>query len=444
MAKISTYANDPNVEREDRWIGSDRSNNNATMNFSAGNLGNYFVSSGDADSTKLGISYRYQAPTTQNVRGIFNLTTSSTANIPLNDTLTSIRVSKNDLNGTDQTTILEFVNGGTVRIGAGTFRRVRNYALYSVTNVDSSDNNYVTLSLAFVSGNANATLIFQDTVLITPIGSGSGSGGGGGNAFGSVAVAGQTTLVADRITDTLNIVAGGGIVLTTSAVNSVDTLTISSVEHPHTNTFNGTIANRTLAATGEEQTINDITIAHSTGFTYTINSVKVPSGWTATVDTSADPDNFNLTIPSTATAGTYLVEVNYTSTETSSSTMHTDVIDFNVILTTPPTPYYVQSSGSNITGDQTLTSAPWTAVESNVRTGTTLVFTRPTSHTGTYYGGVGILTTGDGSVNIETEASFDEGTSIPDVISTGITPSGYTVYVFPLHLPRTTITITTF
>ena len=57
-----------------------------------------------------------------------------------------------------------------------------------------------------------------------------GGGGGGGevnqNAFSNFAVSGQTTIAADGATDTLNIIAGSGIGLTTNA--STDSLTISA------------------------------------------------------------------------------------------------------------------------------------------------------------------------------------------------------------------------
>ena len=440
MAKISSYRIDRVVSGNDSWIGSDASSNGATRNFTPDDLSLYYIKNGYVDPGRYSLNYIYQIPNRDN-KGVFNFETNNTRSVNI-DTLTRIRISKLDNNRVDQSILINYLTGSDIKIITPERSKEANYGIFNITSVTEDGANYFFLDITRNSSTTGASITPGDVVSIVPMG-GSGSGGGTAvNAFSSVAVPGQDTLVADRNTDTLTITQGAGILLTT--VGSTDTLTISSVEHPHTNTFNGTIANRTLIATGVEQSINDITISHSTGFTYTLNSVKVPSGWTATVNTAADPDNFDLIIPATATAGTYLVEVNYTSIETSSSTMHTDVIDFNVILTTPPTPYYVQSSAGNITGSQTLTSSPWVEVNSNVRTGTALVFTRPTGHTGTYYGGVGIRTTGDGSVTIDTEASFDEGTSIPDVITTGITPSGYTVYVFPLHLPRTTITITTF
>ena len=62
------------------------------------------------------------------------------------------------------------------------------------------------------------------------------SGGGGGeanqNAFSSVAVTGQTTVAADTTTDTLTLVAGNGINITTNS--GTDTVTITSTVTPVT------------------------------------------------------------------------------------------------------------------------------------------------------------------------------------------------------------------
>lgn len=49
--------------------------------------------------------------------------------------------------------------------------------------------------------------------------------GGGGGAFGTVAVSGQSNVVADQVNDTLTLVAGDNIVITTNATN--DTITIT-------------------------------------------------------------------------------------------------------------------------------------------------------------------------------------------------------------------------
>lgn len=53
-----------------------------------------------------------------------------------------------------------------------------------------------------------------------------GSGTGGGPSFQTIAVPGQSSVVADSASDTLNLVAGANVTITTNA--TTDTITISA------------------------------------------------------------------------------------------------------------------------------------------------------------------------------------------------------------------------
>jgi len=81
-----------------------------------------------------------------------------------------------------------------------------------------------TLTLVAGSNITLTTYAATDSVTITGL-----AGGGGGdvnqNAFSTIAVSGQTSVAADAVTDTLNLAAGSGITLTT---NGTDTVTITS------------------------------------------------------------------------------------------------------------------------------------------------------------------------------------------------------------------------
>ncbi|MDA7991590.1 MAG: hypothetical protein MPJ25_00985 [Pirellulales bacterium] len=425
-------------------VGVDNSGQQTTVEYGAVQLGEFYASTGFADAAKTTFLFTFSRFMNRTSGDLSIENTNDNTFTPTTSTV-DIIVSDVDRNGVNIKSQFQFIDGAQVKIGP--IGRATEFIVGTVTSVanfgtDPTTETKITLTNPLDLVNTGTRFLDGDVMYISSL-SGAGSGGQNNqNAFSNIAVSGQPTIEADQTSDTLN-VAGVGISLTTNATN--DTLTIST-DHPHTNTFNGRIANFNRIATGIQQQIFDIIISHSAGFTYTINSVKVPTGWTATINTGADPDNFDLTIPASAVAGTFGVEVNYTSTETSTSTMHTDVLDFDVILAAPPTPYYTLSQVGAITGAQTLTSSPWVEVNQNVVTGTQVVFVRPSgvSSGSTYHGGIGIRTSGDGSVNIDTEASFDEGTSVPDVLTSNITPTGYTVYTFPLHLPRTTITITTF
>ena len=84
------------------------------------------------------------------------------------------------------------------------------------------------------SASDTLTLIAGDNVTITTnanddsitISATGGGGGGGGNSFTTIAVSGQTSVVADSSTDTLTLAAGSGISISTDA--TTDTITITN------------------------------------------------------------------------------------------------------------------------------------------------------------------------------------------------------------------------
>lgn len=58
------------------------------------------------------------------------------------------------------------------------------------------------------------------------------SSGGGGNAFGTIAVSGQVSVLADQINDTLTLIGGTGITITTNAINDSITFTATGDSTP--------------------------------------------------------------------------------------------------------------------------------------------------------------------------------------------------------------------
>lgn len=118
-----------------------------------------------------------------------------------------------------------------------------------------------TLTITAGTGITITTNATTDTVTIT-------NSATGANAFGNVAVAGQTTVAADSTNDTLTIAAGTGISLTTDA--TTDTLTITnSVTAP--NTF-GTIAVATQSSVVADSTTDTLTFAVAGGMAITTNA----------------------------------------------------------------------------------------------------------------------------------------------------------------------------
>jgi hypothetical protein len=85
-----------------------------------------------------------------------------------------------------------------------------------------ADNSTDTLSLIAGSNITITTDSQNDAITINS----TASGGGGGDSFTTIAVAGQSSVVADSATDTLTLVGAGNTTITTNA--STDTITISS------------------------------------------------------------------------------------------------------------------------------------------------------------------------------------------------------------------------
>ncbi len=110
----------------------------------------------------------------------------------------------------------------------------------------------------------------------------------GGNAFETIAISGQSSIVADSISDTLTFAGGSGITLTTNA--STDTITI-------TNTSLGANAFGNVAVSGQttvaaDSTGDTLTLVGQNGVTITTNA----SSDTVTIDghTSYAPFNTDL------------------------------------------------------------------------------------------------------------------------------------------------------
>ena len=118
-----------------------------------------------------------------------------------------------------------------------------------------------TLTITAGTGITITTNATTDTVTIT-------NSATGANAFGNVAVAGQTTVAADTTNDTLSLAAGTGISLTTDAAS--DTITITNtVTAP--NTF-GAIAVATQTTVLADSTSDTLTLAAGTGISITTDA----------------------------------------------------------------------------------------------------------------------------------------------------------------------------
>jgi plastocyanin len=97
-----------------------------------------------------------------------------------------------------------------------------------------ADSTTDTLTLVAGSGISITTDAGTDAITITNTGS---AGEANQNAFSNIAVAGQSTVAADSATDTVTLVAGSGISITTDA--GTDTVTITSTVSSGATAFTG-------------------------------------------------------------------------------------------------------------------------------------------------------------------------------------------------------------
>jgi hypothetical protein len=99
-----------------------------------------------------------------------------------------------------------------------------------------ADSTNDTLTLVAGDNMTITTNATSDTITFTSTGSGGGGGEANQNAFSNVAVSGQSTVTASTTTDTFNLVAGSNITLVTDALSK--SITITSTASGGSSTFN--------------------------------------------------------------------------------------------------------------------------------------------------------------------------------------------------------------
>jgi plastocyanin len=172
----------------------------------------------------------------------------------------------------------------TLRLYDGALTGGYKLAKADLTNISNSD--FSTKAAAAGIGGSNASNLTSGTVPVARLGS-SGTrdnttylrgdntwatvvGGGASNSFATIAVAGQSSVVADSATDTLTLVAGSNITIATNAGS--DTITISSSgSGGSSNSF------ETIAVAGQSSVVADsatdtLTLVAGTGISITTNA----------------------------------------------------------------------------------------------------------------------------------------------------------------------------
>jgi hypothetical protein len=119
----------------------------------------------------------------------------------------------------NETYYLIIDNAGNWEVGRGTYFTITS-SLTRDTIVSSSNNNSL---VNFPVGGKNVSVTFPSSLAESYL---VGGGGSTTDSFKYIAVSGQSTVSADSSTDTLTLIAGTGVSITTNAVS--DSITISS------------------------------------------------------------------------------------------------------------------------------------------------------------------------------------------------------------------------
>lgn len=169
MARISSYPRDLQVEDNDAWIGTE-SSNRLTRNFTAKAVADYLNINAKVN---IGGQMSFKWSDTQNGgTGTISKTGGGGSGTGFN-TLTEIRLSKNELNGQDVVAFLTYLIGTDVLIGQG--NEISQFGHYSLTNyiVDPTNAEYYIATIAYIGGNGVvATQGTQYTIIDFNIASG--------------------------------------------------------------------------------------------------------------------------------------------------------------------------------------------------------------------------------------------------------------------------------
>ena len=242
MARISSYNQDPNLEAQDRLVGSDVSNANQTVNFSLASLGDFYTKSGLADATRLGYRFNYIAGTAPVMgddiipMGIYfdNIDFSM---------VTSITVGAADANGYGFGVLEDILNNGRIKIittrARGTETRAQGY--FNVSNFVEILNNAgntvagyrldltttgLTNSQEGIIRTGSGTNEPDDSFIILPLSPTQSAAGNVNHAWRNFVVGG-TTIDADGTEDTLTLIAGNDIALSGTDLDGGGSVTFS-------------------------------------------------------------------------------------------------------------------------------------------------------------------------------------------------------------------------
>jgi len=153
MTKISLYSVDTNIQGNDKWIGSDAQNYNATKNFTPDKVAEYLNHNQVIDiGTLLRYTYQTLEPLEQRRPGTISFITEIGSEVNFSD-ITTFLLSKFTLKGNDVSQYLNFLNGSKVVISKADNTDI--FGFYKITNVEVylPEPNFFNVTLTYIDGN---------------------------------------------------------------------------------------------------------------------------------------------------------------------------------------------------------------------------------------------------------------------------------------------------
>lgn len=184
-------------------------------------------------------------------------------------------LAKSDLSNVTNADFLSKANAAGVAGGGGAGNSFTNISVAGQSNI-VADAGADTLTLVAGSGLSITTNSSTDTITFTP-----------GNTFGRIQVTGQSDVVASNAGDNLNIVAGTNVTITTDP--ALNTVTINSVGAGGASNSFSTIAVAGQTNVVADSTTDTLTLVAGTGMTITTNA----STDTITLTSSSGVTNFS-------------------------------------------------------------------------------------------------------------------------------------------------------
>ena len=259
MARISSYNQDPNLEAQDRLVGSDVSNANQTVNFSLASLGDFYTRSGLADATRLGYRFNYIAgnvPANGHEiipMGIY-LGFSSGTNF---DNLNQVVISTTDVAGFSTSVLEDILQDGRIKLTSSrpAGQEARAEGFFNVTGFEVFNNASGTVATALnltvtPAGSASSIGAVRtgvgvnepdtDFVLVPLSPTAAGDVSGATRAWRAIEADSGTTAMPEGVEDTLDIAGGTGI--NTVVNDSTGPTATVTINHDTFNT-SGTLTN---------------------------------------------------------------------------------------------------------------------------------------------------------------------------------------------------------